>query len=246
MTDTPMRPAGAAPGADARPDVTTTHTAPQTASAATATPKRRRRQRKRGRVSTIESHERAAEIEADLARGISLRVLAKKYSLGHNALHRHMLKLRTERPEILTALAAENWNVAPAELEKLRTETGAGWLSQVRGQYSKLSMAMDRCLLAGDYGHGSQLAAQATAALRMIGVAVQELGTHSTTVTNNIVLAPGFLQLRSDLLKVLRRHPDAAADVVAVFRKVEGDAFAPAMSGAPMIEARASEVEHAS
>jgi hypothetical protein len=244
---TTLTPPPAATGNDApaaQSDAQAASPAATQASTEPDAPKRRRRRIPRGRKGSIGAHERCSEIEADLARGLSLRTVATKYGVSPWACHRHYKAMRKDRPEIVTALAASGWSVKPEELEQLRTETADGWLHQARALYGRLSQAMDACLLAADYGRAAQLASQANGTLRLIGQSVRELGTHSMTVTNNVVLAPGFLQLRSDLLKVLRRHPDAAAAVIATFRKHEGEAFGPATSSAPMIE-HSREAEHA-
>lgn len=205
---------------------------------AAETPKRRYRRRK-GPPSTIERHPRFAEIEADLAAGGSTRVLAKRYGVGHNALHRHLQKLRRDHPEVIKALAADSWQVAPAEMEALRIETSAGWLAQLRAQFSKLVTAQDDCIRHGNHGHAVGYAARANDALRILGTAVGEIAQHSTTINNTVVLAAGYVELRAALVGALREHPDALAAVIQTFRQAEAVAFGAGAGNAPLqIEAK--------
>jgi hypothetical protein len=155
------------------------------------------------------------------------------------------MKMRAESPAVFSALAAADWKVKPEQLEALRLETSDGWLKQLRAQFDKLVRAQDICLQDGNYTVATQIAAQCHKALDMLGRAIGEIATHSTKIENNLILAPGYLSLRTELLRALRPFPQAAQAVVQAFRKVEGEAFTPVASSAPMIEGQAREVSNA-
>ena len=55
----------------------------------------------------------------------------------------------------------------------------------------------------------------------------------------NVLLSPDFMRLRAELLRVLARHPEARAEVAAVFRTAGERAAAEIRAGEPrMIEAQ--------
>ena len=73
-----------------------------------------------------------------------------------------------------------------------------------------------------------------------------ELVPHASTSITNVLLSPDFQRLRAELIRVLARHPDAQAEVAAVFRQA-GLRAATEMgaSTGKMIEALPVGAEHA-
>ena len=73
-----------------------------------------------------------------------------------------------------------------------------------------------------------------------------ELIPHAGTTITNVLLSPDFQRLRTELIRVLARYPEARAEVAAVFRQA-GLQAATEMGASPekIIEALPIESEHA-
>lgn len=172
--------------------------------------------------STVASHPERAAIEAALARGVPLRELSKKYGLHRNSLARHRKKMRQERPAVFAALAADDWRVAPADLEKLRVELSEGFLVQLRAQFDKCAAVQDAAIQANNFSAFAQTTAQLRAFLIEIGRATGRIADAARFVqVNNFVLSPSFLRLKYALTRAVQDHPEAREAILAALREVE-------------------------
>ena len=69
---------------------------------------------------------------------------------------------------------------------------------------------------------------------------------HAGTTITNVLLSPDFQRLRSELIRVLARYPEARAEVAAVFRQAGLQAATEmGASAEEIIEALPVETEHA-
>jgi hypothetical protein len=66
-----------------------------------------------------------------------------------------------------------------------------------------------------------------------------ELTPHAAVTITNVLLSPDFMRLRAELLRVLSRHPEARAEVAAVFRNAGERAAAEIRAREPRV------IEHA-
>ena len=189
----------------------------------------------KSRENAVERHPDRAAIEADLIRKVPLRRLEKRYGIHYSILSRHGAKLRREQPKLVAAIAATDWGVSPAELEKLRLETADGWLKQVRAQLLKLQRVQDRAIEQDKYVSVAQIAAQVNKLFEILGRATNELAEHSTKIENATIVLPVVYQMRTTILMALRSFPDPRAAVLSKLREIEAD-------DAPEIEATATEV----
>jgi hypothetical protein len=183
-------------------------------------------------VGKVVGHPRQAAIEADLAKGIAARRILKRYAtdgdgLSLHVLYRHARSMKVRHPKAFAAMKAEQWQIKPEELEKLRLETGQGWLLQLRTQLSKMILLQDGCLEDGDVTGATQASNQIAKLLEMIGRAVQELSSISTLnvtqTTNNLILSPAYHKVRGALTSALASHPEARAAVLAALRDIENE-----------------------
>jgi hypothetical protein len=173
-------------------------------------------------------HPARAEIEVLLARGVSRRVLAKRFpDLSADSMYRHH---RWHTPESVRLAV-----LAPGKaLHDLAVEADTGLLAQLRRLTSTLWDQFDAAAAAGDRGGVSALGARILAALELQAKRTGELLPHATTVNNNLMVSQDFLALRSRLVMVLQRHPEAARDVADIFRILEPSG---ALPGRGVIEA---------
>jgi hypothetical protein len=191
------------------------------------------------RHSSIIHHEARAQIERDLAIGLPLRRLARKYGLSKDALHRHRKRLP---PQLRAAMLAQSLRPA-VDLEKLRTTESEGLLVNLAAQRAKLLLWQDAAASAEQYQVASAIAAQLHRNLELVGKYLGEFAAHHVTTSVSVLISPEYLELRSALLRALQPFPAARAAVVQEIHRLE----AKAAQGAPqpVLEALpAPEVSH--
>ncbi len=153
-----------------------------------------------GACSACTHGERGA-IDASLCRGTSYRILAKRYGLSIAALGRHR---RSHLPERLRDKLGALALVGPTEisLDALRRDESEGLLSHLVNQrarlYSILGEAEEE-----DFKAAAAIHARLTANLELTAKLLDQIGGHSTTIQNNLIVAPEYLALRAALLKAL-------------------------------------------
>ena len=82
--------------------------------------------------------------------------------------------------------------------------------------------------------------------LALVAKLTGELVPHASTTITNVLLSPDFQRLRTELMRVLTRYPEARAEVAAVFRQAGLQAATEmGASAEKIIEALPVETEHA-
>ena len=173
------------------------------------------------------SHSERGAIEVMMARGLSYRVLAKRFGVSQAALGRH--RRNSHCPEVANkalAIALTGRDVSLADLGRDESEDLFGHLVSQRG---RLYNILDRAEGVGespallDLRAAAAIHARLTANLELTARLLDEIGTHSTTVTNNLIVAPQYLELRAKLLEALSPPQFRAARhaVVAALRDIE-------------------------
>ena len=125
-------------------------------------------------------------------------------------------------------------------------EEGAGVteaLKAIRGPLFCLYLA---AVDTGDGKAAAALSGRLHENLALVAKLTGELVPHAGTTITNILLSPDFQRLRTELIRVLARYPEARAEVAAVFRQA-GLQAATEMAASPqkIIEALPVETEHA-
>jgi hypothetical protein len=166
----------------------------------------------------VSRHEQRSQIERDLALGVPLRRLEKKYGVSVSALHRHKKKLP---PQYKNALLGEALKRG-VDLEKLRTEESEGLLVGLAAQRAKLLLAQDAALEAEQFQLATHISAQIHRNLELVGKYLGEFAHQVTSVS--VLVSPAYLELRSALLKALQPYPDARRAVADALHKIETDA----------------------
>jgi hypothetical protein len=184
-----------------------------------------------GRHNSIARHEARAQIERDLAIGIPLRRLARKYGLSKDALCRHRKRLP---PQLKAAMLAQALR-PEVDLDKLRTTESEGLLATLAAQRARLLLWQDNAAAAEQFSVAAQLAAQIHNNLALVGRYLGELSTHHTVTSVSVLVSPQYLELRSALLRALAPHPAARRDVAATLHQIESEAAQ--RSPQPVLEA---------
>jgi len=171
------------------------------------------------RQCTVCAHREAAAINLGLARGVSTRMLAKRYKLHGDALKRH----RTNHlpPQLRAALiAGPDLDI---DLDKLRDTESQSLLANLVALRGRLFSIIDVAEEAGDGNMLSRIAGQLHNNLEITGKLLGDLSSGHMTV-NNVLIMPAYVELRVSLVNALRPFPEAARAVAAVLHQVEGKA----------------------
>ena len=109
-------------------------------------------------------------------------------------------------------------------------------LKAIRGPLFGLYLA---AVDVGDGKAAANLAGRLHESLSLSAKVTGELTPHAAVSITNVLLSPDFMRLRTELLRVLARYPEARAEVAAVFRGAGERAAAEIRGGEPrLIEAQ--------
>jgi len=190
---------------------------------------------------TICNHPARPQIDLAIATGLAKRAVAARFAVSRDAVWRHaQAHLTAEmRAALATKLLQREGDTRRILLEEVACVTEA--LKAIRGPLFSLY------LVAVDTGDSKAAAAlRLHENLALIAKLTGELVPHASTNITNILLSPDFQRLRTELIRVLARYPEARAEVAAVFRQA-GLQAATEMGASPekIIEALPVESEHA-
>jgi hypothetical protein len=171
--------------------------------------------------SVIEKHPRRGEIEADIARGVSERVIARKYDISRDVVHRWS---KTKIPPQLRAQRYVGLLNATSDLETLRIEESDGLLKNLAMQRARLLLAQDKAIEKQSLMAISYLSAQVHKNLELVGRYLGEFAKHTIQTNVSILIQPEYLRLLSALLQALAPFPEAKFAVVAALHDIEGAA----------------------
>jgi hypothetical protein len=180
--------------------------------------------------SSITQHEARAQIERDLAIGLPLRRLAKKYGLSKDALYRHRKRLP---PQLKAAMLAQSLR-PEVDLDKLRITESEGLLVHLASQRAKLLLWQDAAASAEQFQVASAISAQLHRNLELVGKLVGEFAQHHVSTSVSVLISPQYLELRAALLRALQPFPDARRAVADAIHRLEAKAAqqAPPAGGA--------------
>ena len=192
---------------------------------------------------TICNHPARPQIDLAIATGLSKRAVAERFGTSRDAVWRHARAHLTA--EMRGALATKLLQ-REGDTRRILLEEGAGVteaLKAIRGPLFGLFLA---AVDTGDNKAAAALSGRLHENLALVAKLTGELVPHAGTSITNVLLSPDFQRLRAELIRVLARHPDAQAEVAAVFRQA-GLRAATEMgaSTGKMIEALPVGAEHA-
>jgi hypothetical protein len=171
-------------------------------------------------VNAIARHEARAQIERDLALGVPLRRMAKKYGIGKDALCRHRKKLP---PQLRAAMLGQALR-PEMDLDQLRTTEAEGLLAQLSVQRARLLLWQDSAAAAEQFTVATAISGQIHRNLELVGKYLGEFAQHHVVSNVSVLVSPAYLELRSALLSALAPFPEARAAVAATLHKVESEA----------------------
>jgi hypothetical protein len=168
-------------------------------------------------------HAERSRIEALHCAGVSLERLAEKFDVHKDAVWRHMQRHVTEERKA-SYLIGPAKIAALAEVAAEESESILDYLNILR---SSLFALLDKRAAEGDHYAVSMLSSRATEVLREIGKLTGQISNFANNtvinVQNNttILNSPPFADLQGGLLRVCAAHPEARADIIALFHDLD-------------------------
>ncbi len=170
--------------------------------------------------STILDHPDRARIEHDLARGVPVRVIAKKHGISIHVLYRYKSQLP---PQLKTAHLGAKLKVG-ADLEKLRLDESEGLLVGLAQQRARLLMCQDAALLREDGREATFIASEIHRNLKLVGQYLGEFAQHQIKTTVSVLIQPEYLEMRAALMRALMPYPAARRAVADALHGIEARA----------------------
>jgi hypothetical protein len=166
-------------------------------------------------------HRELAGIDLALARGVSVRALARRYRLSIDSLFRHR---KNHLPPQLRAslIAGPDLDI---DLDKLRETESQSLLVNLISLRGRLFSILDTAEENGDGNMLSRIAGQLHNNLDITARLVGSLSSGHTTI-NNVLIQPQYVDMRVCLVNALRPFPEAARAVAAVLHQIESKAAA--------------------
>jgi hypothetical protein len=175
-----------------------------------------------GRQCNVCNHRELAGINLALARGVSIRALAKRFALHRDSLYRHS---KNHLPPQLRAslIAGPDLDI---DLDRLRETESQSLLVHLINLRGRLFSALDVGEEFGDANMVSRVAAQLHHNLEITARLLGDLHPGGSTTINNVLVMPAYVELRVDLMDALRAYPEAGRAVAAVLHRNETKAAA--------------------
>lgn len=188
-------------------------------------------------------HPERHRIESLRCAGVSLDRLAEQFDVHRDAIWRHMERHVSDERKA-------SYLIGPAKIAQL-AEIAADESKSVLDYYSILRSALfnqfDKLAEKSDHANMQALAGRIIEVLREIAKVTGQVSTFANStiinVQHNVAVlnsAP-FAELQAGLLRVCAAHPEARADIVALFRELDAK-FA---ATTPMIDAKPGAFAHA-
>lgn len=180
-------------------------------------------------TGAVAKHPQRHSIEAELASPSCppLKDLGARYGVSRRALKWHLEFMRANHPAIFAATRAASLGLTTdAQVEALRKQLARETLHHMYARYLVAVHSEDEARAKGDARNLAPLARVTTDRLKLIGELVGELGRAQTVITQNLIVAPQWLELRGAILRALRFHPEARAAVLDAVQAVERNSVA--------------------
>ena len=179
---------------------------------------------------TICKHPARPQIDLALATGVSGKAIAKRFSCSPHAIYRHRQSHLTS--EMRTALATKVLQ-REGDIRKVLLEEGTGVVEALKAVRGPLFGMFLTAVDAGDSKAAAALSGRIHESLSLSAKLTGELMPHTGVTVTNVLLSPDFQRLRSELMRVLVRYPEAHHEVVAIFRRAGDRAAAEMAAGIP-------------
>jgi hypothetical protein len=165
-------------------------------------------------------HRERAAIDLGLARGVAVRALARRFELGSDSLYRHA---RNHLPPQLRAKLIAGPDLAVDDLDHLRTTESASLLGNLVALRHRLFAGLDAAEESGDANMVARVSNQLHRNFELVAKLLGDLST-GTTINNNVLILPAYVELRVELVRALAPFPEARQAVAQVLHTIESKA----------------------
>jgi hypothetical protein len=167
-------------------------------------------------------HRERAAIDLGLARGVSAYALSKRYGISTDSIYAHR---KNHLPAQLKArlLAGPDLDL---DLDKLKETESQSLLANLVALRHRLFAALDAAEESGSGSVVSRIAGQLHRNMELVGKLLGDLGIGSTTINNNVLVMPAYVELRVELVKALEPYAEAKQAVAKVLHQLEDKAAA--------------------
>lgn len=168
-------------------------------------------------------HPERSRIESLHCADVSLDKLAAQFNVHRDAIWRHMTRHVSDERKASYLVGAGKI----ARLAEIAAEESESVLDYFGILRSALFGMFDKLAEKGDHAGAAAVSARLLDVLKEIGRATGQLSqiAASTTININnqhvIINSAPFVDLQSGLLDVCARHPEARAEIVALFRRLD-------------------------
>ncbi|MDI9846555.1 hypothetical protein QM467_00625 [Rhodoblastus sp. 17X3] len=185
---------------------------------------------------TVCKHPERPRIEALRCAGVSLDKLAEQFDLHRDAIWRHMERHVSDDRKASYLIGAGKI----AKLAEVAAEESQSLIDYYAILRSALFYQFDRLAAKDDLAGVVAISARLTDVLKEIGRVTGQVSTIASStivnVQNNFAIlnSQPFSELQAGLIQVCAAHPEARADIVALFKRLdEKYNAAPMINGAP-------------
>ncbi len=175
-------------------------------------------------------HTDAGRIDLHLARRTPLRVIAAKFEVTPSALCRHRKNHMTPQVRAALALGVPKTDL---DIERLRRDESESLLQTLVHHRARLWALVDEAENIGDLRAASSLHGRVIDLWELEAKFLNELTDGDITITQNILVLPGYIQARTVILQALRPFPEAAQAVSGALREIEHEPEALAPPSTP-------------
>jgi hypothetical protein len=167
------------------------------------------------------NHREHAAIDLALARGVSVRALARRYRpVSTDSIYRHA---NHHLPPQLRATLVAGPSIEGVDLDKLRENESQSLLSHLVSLRNRLFASLDVAEECGDSAMVARVSAQLHSNFELVAKLLGDLATGNTNITN-ILVAPQYVQMRVELVRALQPYPEAKQAVAKVLHALESKA----------------------
>jgi hypothetical protein len=124
-------------------------------------------------------------------------------------------------PPQLRAKLLAGPSIEGVDLDKLRENESQSLLANLIAIRRRLFAAIDTAEECGDGNMISRVAGQLHRNLEITGSLLGDLGTGSTTINNNVLVMPAYVEMRVELVRALQPFPEARQAVAQVLHSLE-------------------------
>lgn len=163
-------------------------------------------------------HPSRGGIEVAIVHRVPLKAISRKFGPSVYSIHRHRHRHMTAA-QIAAMLAAMPPTLV--DLEQLERSESEGLLQTLIVNRARAYRLLDLAEESGDYKAAANLLGKVHENVALTGKLLGAITTHATHTTNNLTIAPDWIDMRTGMMKALRDFPEARKAVSSFLLEFE-------------------------